>query len=90
MKNTAALVFLLGLAACSTAVPVKRNFPDAPAVLLEPAPPLRTIESGNARLSNVVEVSIENMSRYHQLAEKYRAWQDWYNTQRRIFNDTNE
>lgn len=90
MKKSAVFLSLLILAGCTTAVPVKRTFPEAPPVLLEPVPELRTVDPRNARLSNVVEVSIDNMSRYHQLAEKYRAWQEWYNTQRRIFNEVNE
>lgn len=89
MNKILIVVSAMLLAGCTTTVPVKRTFPEAPPALLEPPAPLRTLEP-NARLSRIVEASVENMGSYHVISEKYRAWQEWYNTQKRIFNEVNE
>lgn len=81
------LVLALALAGCSTTVPVKRSFPDAPPVLMEPAEGLKTLDPNDPRLSKLLEVSVENMGSYHILLEKYRAWQEWYKTQKKIFEE---
>ena len=90
MKKIILIAATLLVAGCgTTTVPVKRTFPDAPPALMEPAAPLKTLEP-NSRLSRVVETSVENMSAYHVLAEKYLAWQDWYKTQRQIFESVDK
>lgn len=82
-----ALALVVLLAGCSTTVPVKRTFPDAPPSLMEPVEPLKTVDPKDPKLSRVIETSVENMGSYHALAEKYRAWQEWYRSQKKIFDE---
>lgn len=83
MKIAVILTSLL-LAGCIT-VPVKRNFPPAPPSLMEPPTKLETIDPDNPDLKSVIETSIRNFGEYHVLEEKYRAWQEWYQEQKKIF-----
>ncbi len=87
MKILIAVLATLALAGCSTTVPVKRNFPDAPPSLMEPVEPLKTVDPKDPKLSKIIETSIDNMGSYHALAEKYRAWQEWYKSQKKIFDE---
>jgi hypothetical protein len=54
---------------------------------MEPVEPLKTVDPKDPRLSKVIETSVENMGSYHALAEKYRAWQEWYKSQKKIFDE---
>jgi hypothetical protein len=59
-------------------------------VLLEPAEQLKTLDPSDSRLSKLLETSVENMGSYHILLEKYRAWQEWYREQKKIFDSVNK
>ena len=84
MKYTALLIVLL-LAGCSTAVPVTAKFPDAPGRLAtERCPNLQKLKD-DARLSDVARTVTINYSTYYECAVKADAWQEWYEIQRRIF-----
>ena len=84
MKYTALLIVLL-LAGCSTAVPVTAKFPDAPGRLAtERCPNLQKLKE-DARLSDVARTVTINYSTYYECAVKADAWQEWYEIQRRIF-----
>jgi len=85
MKTMVLVFTMVFLAGCSLTVPVKRNFPEAPPTLMQPADPLKTLDPNDPKLSNVIETSVENMGTYHELVEKYNAWQEWYRAQKKIF-----
>ena len=84
MKYILALAVLL--TGCTTVVPVKQEFPVAPAVLLERCPDLMQIDDGKNSLREMLKVVIQNYATYYQCAERTHGWQDWYAEQRRIFN----
>ena len=84
MKTTIIALALL-LAGCSTPVPVRQQFPVAPAALLERCPDLLTIDDGKNSMRDMLKVVIQNYSLYYQCAEKTHGWQDWYGEQKRIF-----
>lgn len=87
MKKWFALGLLtLTLSGCFMTVPVKRNFPAAPPNLLEPVPELKTIDANNPDLKSIIDTSIKNFGEYHVLAERFRAWQEWYQEQKKIFD----
>jgi hypothetical protein len=88
MKLILALTVML--AGCTTAVPVKQEFPVAPAVLLERCPDLLVVDDGKNSLRDMLKVVIQNYALYYQCAEKTNGWQDWYNQQRKIFNGANK
>jgi hypothetical protein len=71
---------------CSTTVPVSRKFPEAPEVLLQPAPELKTIPLETTELSVLLDNANENYYSFRALKEKYQAWQEWYRTQKDNFD----
>lgn len=85
-----ALAAVLFLAACSTPVPVKQQFPVAPQMLLERCPDLLTIDDGKNSMRDMLKVVIQNYSLYYQCAEKTHGWQDWYGQQKRIHEGANK
>jgi PBP1b-binding outer membrane lipoprotein LpoB len=73
------------LTACSTTVPVKQKFPDAPPVLMEKCQQLKTVAEDKGTLREFLKTVIENYSLHYQCADKVQGWQDWYQEQKRIF-----
>ena len=82
------LVLLLG--ACSTPVPVRQEFPVAPAALLERCPDLLTVDDGKNSMRDMLKVVIQNYALYYQCAEKTHGWQDWYGQQKKIHEGVNK
>jgi hypothetical protein len=82
-------ILLLGLisllAACSTAVPLTQNFPDAPEMLKEKCPELKTIQGEKVSIVDFTRTVSENYTTYHQCAGRTDAWIDWYNQQKKIW-----
>ena len=83
MKYILALTLLL--AGCSTPVPVRQQFPVAPAVLLERCPDLLQIDDGKNSMRDMLKVVIQNYALYYQCAERTHGWQDWYQEQKRVY-----
>ena len=77
------LAFLI--TACSTAVPVTQNFPDAPDMLKEKCPELKTIQGEKVSIVDFTRTVSENYTTYHQCAGRTDAWIDWYNQQKKIW-----
>jgi hypothetical protein len=81
------LIPLLLLAGCSsTPVPVKRSFPDAPEPLMEKCLPLVALQQ-DAKISDVAKNISYNYSLYHECSVKVEAWQEWYTSQKKIFDE---
>jgi hypothetical protein len=77
-------VSLVILPGCFTTVPVKMPFPEAPTNLLQQASDLKSLPEDKKSLSDLLENANENYSMYYTLKEKYNAWIEWYNEQKRI------
>lgn len=54
---------------------------------MRPAPVLKELASNDADLSDLLENANENYGNYYELKERYLAWQEWYKTQREIFEE---
>ena len=80
------VVFLMSQG-CSTTVPLHMTFPEAPPTLMTPAPNLKELTSNNVNLSDLLDNANENYGNYYELKERYLAWQEWYKTQRKIFEE---
>jgi len=84
-------IALLGLtillSACSTAVPLTQNFPDAPDMLKEKCPELKTIQGEKVSIVDFTKTVSENYTTYYQCAGRNDAWIDWYNQQKKIWED---
>ena len=79
------LLISLLLTGCATSVPVKMSFPQAPEPLLEQSKELLPLETDKKKLSDLLDNANTNYTEYHELQEKHKAWIEWYNTQRKIF-----
>ena len=75
------------LAGCSTTVPVARKFPEAPQVLKEKCESLKLIEGDKVAITEMLKVIVHNYSLYHECSTKVAGWQEWYETQKKIFNE---
>jgi biotin-(acetyl-CoA carboxylase) ligase len=77
-------VVLFLVAGCSTTATVKRKFPDVPTELTTLCPDLKQTEP-TSKLSEVLKVVSENYSQYHECQLKNDTWNEWYKTQKEIF-----
>ena len=75
------------LVGCSTTVHVARKFPEAPQVLKEKCESLKLIEGDKVAITEMLKVIVHNYSLYHECATKVEGWQDWYEAQKKIFNE---
>lgn len=83
-------LFVIALAAalltgCSTVVPIKQTWPDAPPSLEKACPPLKEIDPTNKSITDLLSVVIENYALYQQCSGKVEGWNDWYNKQKKVF-----
>ena len=82
-------IVLLGivslLTACSTAVPLTQSFPQAPVILMEKCPELKIIVGEKVSIVDFTKTVSENYTTYYQCAGKNDAWIDWYNQQKKIW-----
>jgi len=81
------IISALFLTGCSTSVPVKRTFPEVPALLLKECNPLKTIDKPEVKLSELMDTVSKNYSKYHECAAVTDAWQEWYKDQQKIFKE---
>jgi hypothetical protein len=79
------LAFLI--TACSTAVPVTQSFPQAPDMLMEKCPELKTIQGERVTIIEFTRTVSENYTTYYQCAGRTDAWIDWYNQQKKIWEE---
>ena len=79
------LSLIILLAGCSTAVPVKQKFPEAPQVLKERCESLRKIEGDKVAITEMLKVVIHNYSLYYECSTNVEGWQEWYDTQKKIY-----
>ena len=84
MKYITVLSALL-LTACTTAVPIKPKFPEAPQVLKDKCEQLRKIEGDKVAITEMLKVVIHNYTLYYECSTKVEGWQEWYDTQKKIY-----
>lgn len=77
------LLLSLTLIGCGTA-PVVMKFPEAPDALMEKCEELDKIPQ-TKQLSVTAETIIKNYSKYHNCKLKVDEWQNWYNSNKKIF-----
>ena len=78
---------VLCLTGCSTVVPVTAKFPQVPATLLEKCPQLKTINSEKVSVIDLTKTVTINYTTYYGCAVKSDAWIEWYEIQKKIFED---
>jgi hypothetical protein len=81
------ILALSGCAALDQPVPVKRNFPEAAADLMNACPDLTKVDEGTTELSKVVSVVVDNYKEYHKCRIRVDGWIEWYKSQKAIFEE---
>lgn len=81
------LSLALILSACSTPVPVKPKFPEAPQALKERCEQLRKIEGDKVAITEMLKVVIHNYTLYYECSTRVEGWQEWYETQKKIYEN---
>jgi hypothetical protein len=80
------ILLMLCLSAC-TSVPVVPKFPDSPGKnTLERCPKLQQLKD-NPTLSDVSKTIAENYGTYYECAVKADMWIEWYQIQKKIYED---
>lgn len=92
LKSVISFVFILMLvlfvvSGCSTAVPVSARFPDAPGKNATIRCPQLEKLKDEAKLSDVANTVALNYETYYGCAVKTDAWIEWYEIQKRIFEN---
>jgi outer membrane murein-binding lipoprotein Lpp len=80
------IVSMLLLSGCSTTVPVKAKFPDAPDMLMAKCPTLSQVKE-DAKLSEIATTVSNNYTTYYECAAIVNGWQDWYQIQKNIYDN---
>jgi hypothetical protein len=79
------------LAGCfTTTAPIKQKFPVAPEVLLEKCPQLHKAEENEKSIAELLKVVVKNYGLYYECAAKQDGWTEWYNVQKKIFDNVNK
>ena len=82
-KLILALAFVL--TACATPTPIKPKFPEAPQVLKDKCESLKKIEGDKVAITEMLKVVIHNYTLYYECSTKVEGWQEWYDTQKKIY-----
>jgi len=80
------IVFAFLITGCATSVPVTVKFPDVPKELLVSCPNLKTVDPETKKLSDVLNVVVDNYAQYYGCKSNVDDWIEWYNTQKDIFD----
>lgn len=88
MKKIIITIFCLALVGCA-GVPIDRKFPGLPEALKTSCPDLQTVPADNTKLSELMSTVASNYKTYHECQIKVESWLEWYNTQKKIFEDAN-
>lgn len=85
MSRVGIMLFTLLLVGCSTTVPVKPEFPGAIPKLMVECPELQLVPPGTEKLSETIAVVAKNYGQYHECRAKINGWIEWYNDQKKIY-----
>jgi hypothetical protein len=86
MKKLLLLTVLI-LAGCSTPVPIKPKFPAVPKTLTEACTTLKKIKGDPVSIVDLHKVVVENYTLYYECAVKVEGWNEWYTTQKKIYEE---
>ena len=78
-----AIILCISLTAC-VSVPVEKKFPALPDTLKQPCSDLELVQP-TTKLTDVLTTVTNNYALYHECKAKVDLWQEWYNTQRKIY-----
>lgn len=85
MKNFIFLIFCILLSGCVSFKGDMPKFPDRPEFLEKSCKELMLIKEDETKFSNILIVVTKNYGIYHECKIKNELWNEWYNSQRRIY-----
>jgi hypothetical protein len=85
MKTLAVIVAAMSVTACSTVVPVKQKFPDAPPELMRACPELSQLAPTETAITDLLRVVVKNYATYYECSARREGWQEWHTEQKQIF-----
>lgn len=74
------------LMGCTTTVPVKLKFPEAPDELMVKCPPLEKLNE-DSKLSDIAKNVTKNYIVYHKCSVLHDEFIDWYKIQKKMFEE---
>lgn len=80
------LLVTLSLVGCFKTAPVRQSFPEVPKALTEKCEKLKKVEGDRVAITEMLKVVIENYTLYHECSTKVEGWNEWYETQKKIYN----
>lgn len=88
MNKLFILMPILLTACVSKPVPVKMDFPTAPASLIKKCEQLKTIEPkpGGTPITELLKTVVENYTLYYECSNKVDGWNDWYTETKKIYD----
>jgi len=87
MMRQLLLISVLLLTGCATAIPVKMSFPQLPEALAKPCDRLLPLDPSKKQLTDLLENTVDNYAKAKECYAKNQAWQEWYATQKQIYED---
>lgn len=81
------ILLLVTLVGCATAIPVKPRFPDPVKELTEQCKALQKVEGDRVAITDMLKVIINNYALYYECSAKVDGWNEWYNQQKKIYED---
>ena len=78
------------LSGCTTTVPVKQKFPEAPEILLVDCDKLDKIGKDKVYFSDFLKTVVGNYNKYHMCAAQNAAWKEWYTETKKIYDELNK
>ena len=88
MKYLLPILLLAGCSSFKSPVVVSAPWPDAPLSMMEACPDLKPVDTNTDKLSDVLTVVTDNYTQYYLCAGKIDDWNNWYNTQKKIYEST--
>lgn len=85
MKKVLVVSFLALLAGCQS-VPVMPEFPQAVDELKVACPDLQLVPPDTTKLSDTIAVIVSNYGKYHECRAKVDGWIEWYDDQKKIYD----
>lgn len=82
-------LLVLTLSGCSIfnqPVPIKQKFPEATPELLKQCEELKKVEGDKVAITDMLKVIVYNYQLYYQCSTRVEGWQEWYNEQKKIFD----
>jgi len=81
------LSLLAGCSIFKQPVPIKPTFPTAAPELMKKCEELKTVVGEKVLITDLLKTVVENYTLYYECSNKVEGWQEWYNEQKKIYEN---